>query len=349
MSATASSAPLVSVLIPVYNGEEFIANAIGSVLRQTYPNFTLTIVNNRSTDRTREIAADFAGRDSRVRIHDNEKFLTVVENHNQAFALVSPDAKYAKILGADDWLFPNCLEELVRVADANPNVGMVTSFVLSGTRVAWDGLPDLRAVVPGRMVCRLRLLDGIKVFGGPSASLIRASIVREKRPFYPTLNYHGDNEAYLDLLRDHDFGYVHQVLSYNRKGEASRTTAYLDRVNSHPAADLHEMLTFGPVYLSANEYAVRLAQVTDAYYRSLARSLLEFRNREFWDYHLIHMKRLGVRVSYWRLALYACGFMVDALLNPKRTIESGLRRIWPARSAAPRPTPGVSENQQDAG
>src|SRR3974377_1159472 len=106
MSATATSTPLFSVLVPVYNGEEFIADAIGSVFRQTYPNFTLTIVNNRSTDRTRVIAAEWAGRDSRVRIHDNEKFLTVVENHNQAFALVSPDAKYAKILDAADWLFP---------------------------------------------------------------------------------------------------------------------------------------------------------------------------------------------------------------------------------------------------
>jgi glycosyltransferase involved in cell wall biosynthesis len=339
---------LVSVLIPVYNGEEFIADAIASVLRQTYPNFTLTVVNNCSTDRTRAIAADYAGRDSRVRIHDNDKFLTVVENHNQAFALVSPDAKYAKILGADDWLYPSCLEEFVRVAEANPTVGMVTSYVLSGTRVAWDGLPDLRTVVPGRVVCRWRLLHGIKVFGGPSASLIRASIVREKKPFYPSLNYHGDNEAYLDLLRDHDFGYVHQVLSYNRKGEASRTTAYLDRVNSQPAADVHEMLTFGPVYLSASEYATRLAQVTDAYYRSLARSVLEFRNREFWRYHLIHARQLGVGVSYWRLALYTCGFIADALLNPKRTVESVLRRLRPSQPAALQLPSEAGEKRPDA-
>jgi glycosyltransferase involved in cell wall biosynthesis len=334
---TEAGAPLVSVMIPVYNGEASLAQAIRSVLEQTYRPFDLTIVNNCSTDRTRAIAEEFAAQDHRVRVHDNTDFLSVVENHNRAFTLVTPEAKYCKILGADDWLFPHCLAELVRVAEAHPTVGMVTSYVLCGARIGWDGLPYPSTFVPGREVCRLRLLHNVKVFGGPSASLLRASIVREKRPFYQPGNYHGDTEAYLDLLRDHDFGFVHQVLSYNKKGEESRTTHYLRRVNSYPAADVSEITKFGPVYLTPAEQAVRLREVTRAYYRFLGRSVLEFRGREFWHYHLTHMRELGIRVRYPRVALHALARVLDVLLNPKRTVEGMLRRMARVLARAPRP------------
>lgn len=334
MSSTLS--PLVSVVIPVYNGEAFLATAIRSVLAQTYANFDLTVVNNCSKDRTLAIAQEFAAHDPRIRVHTNGDFLTVVENHNKAFTLVSPGAKYVKILGADDWLFPNCLEELVRVAEAYPSVGMVTSYVLCGRRIGWDGLPYPSTFMTGRDVCRLRLLRNIKVFGGPSASLLRMSVVRERQPFYNPINYHGDTEAYLELLQRHDFGYVHQVLSYDRKDEDSRTTAYLQRVNSYPAADLDEITKFGPVYLTPDEQAIRLNEVTRAYYRFLAMNVFEFRRREFWDYHLRHVKALGYPVRYGRLAWYALLRLLDIALNPKRTIEGVWRRVRQRLTRAPR-------------
>jgi hypothetical protein len=183
----------------------------------------------------------------------------------------------------------------------------------------------------------MRLLHNIKVFGGPSASLLRASIVREKRPFYQPGNYHGDTEAYLDLLRDHDFGFVHQVLTFNRKGEESRTTHYLRRVNSYPAADVSEITKFGPVYLTPEEHAARLREVTRDYYRFLGRSVLEFRGREFWHYHLTHMRGLGFPVSYPRVGLHVVGRLLDLLLNPKRTVEGAVRRVSGALGAKMRP------------
>ena len=58
--------PQVSVITPVYNGEEFLSECIQSVLSQTYQNWDYTIVNNRSTDRTLEIAQSYAARDPRI-------------------------------------------------------------------------------------------------------------------------------------------------------------------------------------------------------------------------------------------------------------------------------------------
>lgn len=331
---TSTTPPLVSIVIPVYNGAAFLADAIRSVLAQTYQHFDLTIVDNRSTDGTRAIAQEFAARDARIRVHDNEEFLSVVDNHNMAFSLISPDATYCKALGADDWLFPDYLAELVAVAEAHPTVGMVTSYVLSGSRIGWAGLPYPSTFLPGREVCRLRLLHGLKVFGGPSASLLRASVVREQQPFYELGNYHGDTVAYLQLLQRHDFGFVHQVLSYHRKGEDSRTTAYLTRVNSYHLADIDELSRFGPIYLTPAEVATRLRSATRDYYRFLARSALELRGREFWHYQIDRARAMGHPLHYGRLARYVAYQMVDMLLNPKRTIEGVVRRLGqlPARS-----------------
>ena len=74
--------PLVTVVTPVYNGEKYLAQSIESVLAQTYQNWEYVIVNNCSTDRSRAIAAHYAAKDSRVRIHDNTQFVGVIANYN---------------------------------------------------------------------------------------------------------------------------------------------------------------------------------------------------------------------------------------------------------------------------
>lgn len=322
-----SAAPLVSVVIPVYNGEKFIAEAIRSIIAQTYDNWDLTIGNNCSTDRTAAIAAEFAARDPRIRIYDYPTFVDVVRSHNVAFTLISDRAKYCKILDADDWLFPNCLEELVALAEAHPTVGMVTSYMLGGRFIQFDGLPYPSPFMSGRDVCRLRFLHNVRVFGGPSASLIRADIIRQKRPFYTVGNYHGDNEAYLDLLKDHDFGFVHLILSYLRKGEESRTTSYLDRVESHGVGYLLELTKYGPAFLTPQELEERLRTLSKEYYRFLARSVLDFRDREFWHYHAVHMKTLGFPLNYRRLVLYTGLQFMDFLFSPPRVIRALLRAV----------------------
>src|SRR5690349_14217032 len=99
--------PLVSVLTPVYNMGQFLPKCIESVLNQTYKNYEYIIVNNCSTDRSLEIALEYAKQDSRIRVQNNERFVGVIENHNSAFHLMSPAAKYCKVVSADDFIFPD--------------------------------------------------------------------------------------------------------------------------------------------------------------------------------------------------------------------------------------------------
>ena len=146
--------PFVSVLTPVYNGEEFLAECIESVLNQTYENFEYTIVNNRSKDRTLEIALDYAKKDNRIRVHDNREFLGVIANHNHAFSLMSPEAKYCKIVSGDDFIFPECLVRMVEHAEANPSVGIIGAYQLSGDHILWQGFKYPKAVLSGQEMCR---------------------------------------------------------------------------------------------------------------------------------------------------------------------------------------------------
>src|SRR5437660_8450669 len=99
---TSGRAPLVSIVTPVYNGEDYLRDCIESVLAQTYSNWDYTIVNNCSTDRTLEIAQHYAARDSRIRVHDNGTFVDVIKNHNIAFRQISPKSRYCKLVAPDD-------------------------------------------------------------------------------------------------------------------------------------------------------------------------------------------------------------------------------------------------------
>ena len=78
---------LVTVLTPVYNGEQFLAKCIDSVLNQTYQNFEYIIVNNCSTDRSIEIANAYAKKDKRIRVHTNDRFVDVIENQQPSVIL----------------------------------------------------------------------------------------------------------------------------------------------------------------------------------------------------------------------------------------------------------------------
>ena len=99
--------PLVSVVTPVYNGEEFLPQCIESVMAQTYRNWDFTIVNNCSTDGSLAISLKYAATDPRIKVVNNTNFLRILENHNRALRCISPEAKYCKVLFADDWLFSN--------------------------------------------------------------------------------------------------------------------------------------------------------------------------------------------------------------------------------------------------
>ena len=75
--------PLVTIGVPVYNGEKFIIDALESIKNQTYTNFECHIINNASTDRTIELVQEFEKRDSRFSLYAYNEFVDIAENWNR--------------------------------------------------------------------------------------------------------------------------------------------------------------------------------------------------------------------------------------------------------------------------
>jgi glycosyltransferase involved in cell wall biosynthesis len=113
--------PRVSIGMPVYNGEEYVSEAVESLLAQTFRDFELVIVDNASTDRTSDIARAFAARDARVRYHRNPVNIGGAPNFIRAVELAN-GAPYFKWAAHDDRHAPEYLEKCVALLDANPDV-----------------------------------------------------------------------------------------------------------------------------------------------------------------------------------------------------------------------------------
>jgi glycosyltransferase involved in cell wall biosynthesis len=329
--------PLVSVVTPVYNGEPFIRECIESVLAQTYPHWDYTIVNNCSTDRTLEIAREYAGRDPRIRIHNNETFLRVIPNYNNAFRQISRDSRYCKVVAADDWLFPECLDKMVRLAEDRPSVGIVASYTLVGTKVMYDDvLPYPGACMPGHEACRSRLLGSQYLFGAASLGLFRADVVRRRPSFYNESNLHADSEACFELLEHHDLGFVHQVLTFRREHDGA-LTSFADGMNTYVASQLAELRAYAPRYLSDAEQTRRFRELLGNYYHYLATQIYQRRDKQFWAFHRGKLAAAGLPLNRARLAAHLVGYTFDLIGHPKSTAKRAVRRFSRRRGAA-RPT-----------
>ena len=94
------STPMITVGMPVYNGDKYIEQAIESILSQTFGDFEFLISDNASTDRTREICLDYAVSDSRIHYLRNDVNLGAARNYNRLFEIGS--APYFRWMNADD-------------------------------------------------------------------------------------------------------------------------------------------------------------------------------------------------------------------------------------------------------
>jgi len=318
--------PKVSVVVPFYNPEPYFRQCVESVLAQDYGNFDVVLVNNKSTDGAAEIADEFARRDPRVRVVHNQTFLNQQANHNEAMRQMAADAKYVKLLQADDWLFPNCLTEMVKCAEEDSRIGLVSAYTLRETRVALGGLPYPSRYIPGREICRRYLLEELNPFGSPTASLIRADIVRSLDPFYEEKSPIDDLEAAFKVLKVSDFGFVNQVLTFTRRDNISAMTTLKPfglPVLSHPMI----LAKFGAHFLTPEEIARRKREVDWYEYRTLAQGWLRRYPQGFWDLHRRCLGQIGEKINGPRVAWHVFATLMGHLFNPKHTLDALAHRL----------------------
>jgi glycosyltransferase involved in cell wall biosynthesis len=115
--------PRISIGVPVYNGEAYIAQALEALLGQTFADFEIVISDNASRDRTAEICQAYASRDTRIRYYRSDVVLPPAENHNRAFDLSS--GEFFKWAAHDDLCAPTFLERCLEAMERDPSVVLV--------------------------------------------------------------------------------------------------------------------------------------------------------------------------------------------------------------------------------
>lgn len=336
------SQPFVSVVTPFHNTAPYLAQCIESVLAQSYSRFEYILVDNCSTDRSGEIAQAYAARDHRIRLIRRTQLVSQVQNYNSALMEISGVSEYCKVVQADDFIFPECLQLMVKTFEQSASIGLVSSYWLKGNTVRGSGFPFPISLLPGKKLGRLFLRTGLYVFGSPTTVMYRSSVVRTQRHFYDESLLHEDTEKCMQILENWDFGFVHQVLSFLRTDNQSISSA--TRTFEPNALDRYILVKrYAGVFLDAPQ-AVELRKKSQReYYRVLANGVLRLRGSAFWHYHIEGLESLGETLTLPGLALRTGLELLWMAANPgttalrvirslkrNRTQESGIRRSPPA-------------------
>jgi glycosyltransferase involved in cell wall biosynthesis len=295
--------PRVAIVTPVYNGAAFLADAIESVLAQTYADWTYLICDNGSNDDSFAIAERYAARDCRIRVV-RLPHVPIIDNWNRLFGLIEDDAVYVKELHADDLLMPNCLADLVALMERHPTVGLASSYCLYDARVSNVGLPHGSERLPGHDVIRSSLLGEYYVFGAPSQVMIRYDVIRAMQPaVYDCMVRHPDLDLWYRILERHDFGFVHQILSCERTHADTQTNTFSAHYTTLALEHFCFLRHYGLRYLDAADYRRGHRRLLMEYRRRVARRMVGGGGRDYWRYQEQHLARYGYRLTGGDLAI----------------------------------------------
>jgi glycosyltransferase involved in cell wall biosynthesis len=323
-------------VVPFYNTAEHLAECVESILEQTYEVFEVLLVNNCSTDGSVEIAERFAAEDPRIRLVHNTAFVGQVENYNGAVAQASPEARYLKIVQADDVIFPTCLAQMVAAGEMHPSALIITSYYVKGRSVMGSGVPWGKTLLTGREALRLHLLEGNFLFGSPTTVMYRASLVRQRVPFFPVGPVHEDTELIYEVLTEGDVAFVHDILTYLRVREGSILAGLASY--DWQALDFYVIVKkFGRRYLTAEEYQRCEGLVARDYLRALGAARFFRRESGYWAHHVRTLKSCGETIPG---ALALLPYTMRTALSAMRHPHWARERFRASRAARDRERAG---------
>jgi glycosyltransferase involved in cell wall biosynthesis len=171
--------PLVSIGLPVFNGERFLAEAVESLLDQTYRNIELIISDNASTDATADICRRYAAADSRVRYSRVPENIGGVPNANRVFTLAS--GTYYMLAADDDIWQPTYVERCVECLERDPGAVLVCSemAIIDETGVITRRVEFPRTADSERPADRLREFTDIFTITDAAYGVTRADTMRQ--------------------------------------------------------------------------------------------------------------------------------------------------------------------------
>lgn len=188
-----SSYPLVSVLMPVYNAEKYLPEAIESILNQTYPHFEFLILNDGSTDNSAAIVSGY--QDNRIRFIHSPENQGLIAQLNTGLNLAT--GQYIARMDADDISVKNRLEKQVTFLEANPQVGIVGSAInnFAQTTIIYTETFPLEH----NQIKSFLLFD--TPFAHPAVMLRRKVLTENNLKYHPAYQVAEDYKLWLDMLQ----------------------------------------------------------------------------------------------------------------------------------------------------
>jgi glycosyltransferase involved in cell wall biosynthesis/O-antigen/teichoic acid export membrane protein len=261
-----AEAPRLSIGLPVYNGERYLAEALDALLAQSFTDFELIISDNASTDRTEEICRRYSAHDGRIRYFRQPVNLGAVPNHN--FVARQARGQYFKWASHDDLYARDLLLRCVEGLDANPAVVLCH---------AWQAFIDADGAIVHRVPYRLatdspsapkRFSDLLFVQGGDDIyGVIRTDVLR-RTPLHGTY-HHAERTLVTELGLYGPFRQVPEVLYFRRdhpdRAERAKSTrrarvANFDPRRSNPLR--HPMIRLLAEYVWGYVGAIRRAPLS---------------------------------------------------------------------------------------
>ena len=228
---------LVSICIPTYNGEAFLAEALESALGQTYRNIEVIISDDSSSDDTLRIAE----------LYKSKSEIPIYVFHHQPSGIAAnwdhaarkAQGKYIKFLFQDDLLMPSCVEEMLEVFAADETIGLVFSkrqIIAEVPDAKWIAKhksvhlhwKSLKTVNEGKELLRDPglLTQPLNKVGEPSVVMFKKEVFNTVGPFHPELVQKLDYEYWFRIMKSYNVGFVDKELSAFRFHTAQATGGY---------------------------------------------------------------------------------------------------------------------------
>ena len=211
--------PKVSILIPVYNTEKYIGEAIESIINQTYKDWELIILDDCSIDKTFEIIKKYEKQDTRIKAFKNEINLGMMPNWNKGLLLCK--GEYWGKLDADDYWEVDIIEKAVKILDNNKDVGLVCSKY----KIV-DENENINDVIDIPNIFKSNTFEGIDLVKlGPQKmfqhNVLRQGIALMRRDFFESDGYfqlldNGDTEMWFRIAAHYKIYCINKVLHYHR-------------------------------------------------------------------------------------------------------------------------------------
>lgn len=219
------NSPNVTVLMPVYNGEKYIREAIDSILNQTFTDFEFLIINDGSTDQSAAIILSCL--DSRVRLIQNKANMGLISSLNKGLEVAQ--GKYIARMDADDISHPQRLEKQVRFLGEHLEVGVCGTWlqIFSNFKKSLWKPPTDYSEIKSQMIFE-------SVIYHPTV-MMRASLIKKNKLFYDDDFIHAeDYEFWLRCSRSFPLANIDEVLLYYRVHE-NQVSKENDCIKKHNA------------------------------------------------------------------------------------------------------------------